>query len=261
MKAMQDKLLQFKLQKVWTLVDLPNRKRAIGTKYVYRNKKDEKGIVIKNKARLMDVKSAFLYGKIEEEVYVCQPPGFEDPDFPDRVYKVKKELYGLHQAPRAWYETLLTYLLDNRFREERLTRIYLSKGTKMMHKKFQMSYMGELTIFLGLQVKQKEDGIFISQDKYVTEILKKFGFSDVKTASTPMETHKPLLKKMQMVKIFQVDPKSSHLYVVKRIFRYLKGQPKLGPKDSPFDLVAYTDSDYAGASLDRKSTTGGCQFL
>ncbi|GKA59376.1 hypothetical protein Tco_0758689 [Tanacetum coccineum] len=155
--------------------------------------------------------------------------------------------------------------------------------------------MGEPTFFLGLQVKQKEDGIFISQDKYVTEILKKFGFSDVKTASTPMETHKPLLKDadgedvdehmyrsmigslmyltssrpdiMFVVCVcarFQVNPKVSHLHAVKRIFRYLKGQPKLGlwyPKDSPFDLVAYTDSDYAGASLDRKSTTGGCQFL
>ncbi|GJZ82501.1 ribonuclease H-like domain-containing protein [Tanacetum coccineum] len=142
---------------VWTLVDLPNGKRAIGTKWVYRNKKDARGIVIKNKERLvaqgytqeerieydevfaliarieairlflayasfkyfvvyqMDVKSAFLYGKIEYEVYVCQPPGFEDPDFPNRVYKVEKALYRLHQAPRAWYETLSTYLLENRF--------------------------------------------------------------------------------------------------------------------------------------------------
>ncbi|GKC43507.1 hypothetical protein Tco_1061229, partial [Tanacetum coccineum] len=135
----------------------------------------------------------------------------------------------------------------------------------------------------------KEDGIFLSQDKYVTEILKKFGFSDVKTTSTPMETHKPLLKDadgedvdehlyrymigslMYLTSLrpdimfvvcacarFQVNPKISHLHVVKKIFRYLKGQPKLGlwyPKDSPFDLVAFTDSNYAGASLDRKSTT------
>ncbi|GJT88307.1 2-methylene-furan-3-one reductase-like protein [Tanacetum coccineum] len=221
-EAMQDKLLQFKLQKAWTLVNLPNGKRAIGTKWVYKNKKDERGIVIKNKARLMDVKSAFLYGKTKEEVYVCQPPGFEDPDFPDRVYKVEKALYGLHQAPRAWYETLSTYLLDNRFQSGKIDKtlfIRKDKGNillvqvyvddiifgstknslctefeKMMHKKFQMSSIGELTFFLGLQVKQKEDGIFISQDKYVTEILKKFGFSDVETASTPMETHKPLLK-------------------------------------------------------------------
>ncbi|GJS30150.1 putative ribonuclease H-like domain-containing protein, partial [Tanacetum coccineum] len=330
-----------------------------------RNKKDERGIMIKNKARLvaqgytqeegidydevfapvarieairlflayasfkdfvvyqMDVKSAFLYGKIEEEVYVCQPPGFEDPDFPDKVYKVEKALYGLHQAPRAWYETLSTYLLDNRFQRGKidktlfirrdkgdilLVQVYVddiifgstkkslcTEFEKMMHKKFQMSSMGELTFFLGMQVKQKEDGIFISQDKYVTEILKKFGFTDVKTASTPMETQKLLLKDedgeevdvhlyrsmigslmyltssrpdiMFVVYVcarYQVNPKVLHLHAIKRIFRYLKGQPKLGlwyPKDSLFDLVAYTDSDYAGASLDRKSTTGGCQFL
>ncbi|GJV33567.1 putative ribonuclease H-like domain-containing protein [Tanacetum coccineum] len=166
---------------------------------------------------------------------------------------------------------------------------------KMMHKKFQMSCLGELTFYIGLQVKQKEDRIFISQDKYVTEILKNFGFSDVKTTRTPMETRKPLLKDADGEDVdehlyrsvigslmyltssrpdimfpvcacirFQVNPKSSHLHAVKRIFRYLKGQPQLGlwyPKDSPFDLVAYTDSDYARASLDRKSTTGGCQFL
>ncbi|GJU07614.1 uncharacterized mitochondrial protein-like protein [Tanacetum coccineum] len=163
---------------------------------------------------------------------------------------------------------------------------------KMMHWKFQMSSMGELTFFLGLQVKQKEDGIFISQDKYVTEILKKFGFTDVKTASTPIETQKPLLKDEDGEEVdvhiyrsmigslmyltssrpdimfamcacarYQVNPKVSHLHAVKRIFRYLKGQLKLGlwyPKDSPFDLVAYTDSDYARASLDRKSTIGDC---
>ncbi|GJX41397.1 putative ribonuclease H-like domain-containing protein [Tanacetum coccineum] len=266
----------------------------------------------------MDVKSAFLYGKIEEEVYAYQPPGFEDPDFPDRVYKVENALYGLHQASRAWYETLSTYLLDNGFQRGKIDKtlfIRRDKGDillvqmyvdniifgstkkslctefeKMMNKKFQMSFMGELTFFLGLQVKQKEDGIFISQDKYVTEILKKFGFTDVKTASTPMETQKPLLKDEDGEEVdvhlyrsmigslmyltssrpdimfavcacarYQVNPKVSHLYAVKRIFRYLKGQPKLGlwyPKDSPFDLVAYTDSDYAGASLDRKSTTG-----
>ncbi|GJS35754.1 putative ribonuclease H-like domain-containing protein [Tanacetum coccineum] len=239
-EAMQEELLQFKLQEVWTLVELPNGKRAIGTKWVFRNKKDERGIVIKNKARLvaqgytqeegidydevfapvarieairlflayasfkdfvvyqMDVKSAFLYGKIEEEVYVCQPPGFEDPDFPDRVYKVEKALYGLHQAPRAWYETLSTYLLDNGFQRGKidktlfirrvksdilLVQVYVDdiifgstkkslciEFEKMMHKKFQMSSMGELTFFLGLQVKQKEDRIFISAKWNVTKI-------------------------------------------------------------------------------------------
>ncbi|GKA00669.1 retrovirus-related pol polyprotein from transposon TNT 1-94 [Tanacetum coccineum] len=159
-EAMQKELLQFNLQEVWTLVELPNGKRAIGTKWVFRNKKNER-------VYQMDVKSAFLYGKIEEEVYVCQPPGFEDPNFPDRMISflaLQRRHYALNLTER------------------------------MMHKKFQMSSMGKFTFFLGLQVKQKEDGIFISQDKYVTEILKKFGFSDVKTASTPIETHKSLLK-------------------------------------------------------------------
>ncbi|GKC47163.1 retrovirus-related pol polyprotein from transposon TNT 1-94, partial [Tanacetum coccineum] len=154
-----------------------------------KNKKDERGIVIKNKARLVTQgytqEEGINYdeGKIKEEVYVCQPPGFEDLDFPDRVYKVEKALYGLHQAPRAWYETLSTYLLNNGFQRGKIDKTLFIRRDK-----------GELTFFLGLQVKQKEDGIFISQDKYVTEILKKFGFTDVKTASTPMETQKLLLK-------------------------------------------------------------------
>ncbi|GKB28479.1 retrovirus-related pol polyprotein from transposon TNT 1-94 [Tanacetum coccineum] len=150
-EAMQEELLQFKLQEVWTLVDLPNGKRAIGTKWVFRNKKDERGIVIRNKARIeairlflayasfkdfvvyqMDVKSAFLYKRIEEEVYVCQPPGFEDPDFPDRVYKVEKALYGLHQAPKAWYETLSTYLLDNRFQRGKIDKTVIFCWSKFM---------------------------------------------------------------------------------------------------------------------------------
>ncbi|GJR25840.1 putative ribonuclease H-like domain-containing protein, partial [Tanacetum coccineum] len=323
-EAMQEELLQFKIQKVWTLVDLPSHKKAIGTKWVYRNKKDERGIVVRNKSRLvaqgykqeegidyddvfapiarveairlflafasfmnfpvyqMDVKSAFLYGTIEEEVYVCQPLGFVDPEFPEKVYKVEKALYGLHQAPRAWYETLSTYLLDNGFHRGQIDKTLFIKRLKgdillvqvyvddiifgstkkslcdefeqIMHNRFQMSSMGELTFFLGLQVKQKEDGIFISQDKYVGEILKKFGFSSIRTASTPMETNKALTKDED------VQPKVSHLNAVKRIFKYLKGQPKLGlwyPKDSPLILEAFSDSDYAGASLDRKSTIGG----
>nr|GEY40686.1 copia protein [Tanacetum cinerariifolium] len=196
-KAMQEELLQFKLQQ--------NKARLVAQGYT-----QEEGIdydeVFAPVARIvvirlflayasfmrfmvyqMDVKSAFLYGRIKEEVYVCQPPGFEDPDHPD------KEL--------------------------------CTEFERLMKDKFQMSSMGELTFFLGLQVTQKNDGIFISQDKYIDEILKKFGFSIVKTASTPMETSKPLLK------------------------------------DAEAEDEAYTDSDYAGASLDKKSTTGGCQFL
>ncbi|GJT01088.1 putative ribonuclease H-like domain-containing protein [Tanacetum coccineum] len=281
-EAMHEELLQFKIQKVWTLVDLPYGKKAIGTKWVYRNKKDERGI--------MDVKSAFLYGTIDEEVYVSQPPCFVDPKFPEKVYNVEKALYELHQAPRAWYETLSTYLLANGFYRGQIDKTLFIKRVKGVFYCFQMSSLGQLTFFLGLQVKQKEDGIFISQDKYVGEILKKFGFFSIRTANTPMETNKALTKDKDGEDVdvhlyrsmigslmyltssrpdimfsvcaclrFQVQPKVSHLNAVKMIFRYLKGRPKLGlwyPKDSPFILEAFLDSDYAGASLDRKSTTG-----
>ncbi|GKC20971.1 putative ribonuclease H-like domain-containing protein [Tanacetum coccineum] len=198
------------------------------------NKKDERCIVIRKKARLvaqgyiqeegidydeMDVKNAFLYSKIEGEIYVCQPSGFEDPEFRNKVYKLEKELYGLHQAPRAWYDTLSTYLLDNGFQ----------------------------------------------RDKYVEEILKKFGFSTVKTASTPMETSKPLLKNAEAEDVdvhlyrsmigslmYLTASRTDIMFAVCACARF---------KESPFDLESYTDSDYDGASLDRKSTIGGCQFL
>ncbi|GJZ85733.1 putative ribonuclease H-like domain-containing protein, partial [Tanacetum coccineum] len=224
----------------------------------------------------MDVKSAFLYGKIDEEVYVSQPPGFLDPKYPEKVYKVVKALYGLHQAPRAWYATLSTFLLKNGYRRGTIDKTLFLKKDKhdiilvqvyvddiifgstkkswcdefeaLMKSRFQMSSMGELTFFLGLQVKQKPNGIFISQDKYVAEILKKFDFASVKTASTPIETQKPLVKDEEASDVdvhlyrsmigslmyvtasrpdimfavcacsrFQVTPKTSHLSVVKRI--------------------------------------------
>ncbi|GJU61428.1 putative ribonuclease H-like domain-containing protein [Tanacetum coccineum] len=299
-EAMQEELLQFKLQKVWVLVDLPSRKKAIGTKWVFKNNRDERSIVVKNKARLvaqgfrqaegidydevfahvvrieairlflafasymgfpvyqMDVKSAFLYGTIKEEVYVHQPPGFVDLAHQNKVYNVIKALYGLHQSPRAWYETLSSFLLENGFRR-------------------------------AVYVKQQPNGIFISQDKYVADILKKFEFWSIRTATTPIESNKPLVKDEDGVDVdvhvyrsmigslmyltvsrpnimfivyacarHQVTPKASHLNAVKRIFRYLKHQPKLRlwyPRDSPFELEAYSDSDYRGASLDKKSTT------
>ncbi|GJV46974.1 putative ribonuclease H-like domain-containing protein [Tanacetum coccineum] len=303
-EAMQEELLQFKLQQVWVLVDLPNGAKVIGTKWVYRNKKDERGVVVRNKARLvaqghrqeegidydevfapvarieairlflafasfmgfivyqMDVKSAFLYGTIDEEVYVSQPPGFVDPDHPTKVYKVVKALYGLHQAPRAWYATLSTFLEQHGYKRGTIDKtLFIRRNKKdimlvqvyvddiifgstnkswcdefeaLMQSRFQMSSMGELTFFLGLQVKQNKGGIFISQDKNEDAI-------DV-----------------------DVTPKTSHLNAVKRIFKYLKGISKLGlwyPKESPFDLEAFSDSDYGGSNLDRKSTTCGCQFL
>ena len=176
----------------------------------------------------MDVKSAFLYGTIQEEVYVKQPPGFEDPAHPNKVYKVIKALYGLHQAPRAWYERLSTFLLQHGYRRGTIEKTLFIKRNKkdimhvqvhvddiifeatkqsmvkyfekLMQKEFQMSSMGELTFFLGLQVKQSKEGIFISQDKYVTDILNKFDFRTIKPPLhlLMLTNH---LEKMKMVKL------------------------------------------------------------
>ncbi|GJT15072.1 putative ribonuclease H-like domain-containing protein [Tanacetum coccineum] len=219
-EAIQEELLQFKLQEFWTLVDLPIRKRAIGTKWVFRNKKDEREIMVRNKARLVAqgytqeegiyydevfglvarieaIRLFLAYALFKDfVVYQMDVKRFEDPYFPDIVYKVKKALCGLHQAPRAWYKgnilMVQVYVDDIIFGSTK--KELCNAFEKLMHEKFQMSSMGELTFFLGLQVKQKKDGIFISQDKYVAKILKKFRFTEVKTARTLMETQNPLLK-------------------------------------------------------------------
>nr|GEX44670.1 putative reverse transcriptase, RNA-dependent DNA polymerase [Tanacetum cinerariifolium] len=196
----------------------------------------------------MDVNSAFLYGTIEEEIYVCQPPGFEDPYYPDKVYKVVKALYGLHQAPRAWYETLANYLLENGFQRGKIDQ----------------------TLFIKRQKDRKSVGTPIHTEK---PLLKDPDGEDV-----DVHTYRSMIDSLMYLTSsrpnimfavcacarFQVTPKALHLHAVKRIFRYLKGKLHLGlwyPKDSPFNLVAYLDSDYACESLDKKSTTGGCQFL
>ncbi|GJS80435.1 putative ribonuclease H-like domain-containing protein [Tanacetum coccineum] len=231
-----------------------------------------------------------------DEVYVCQPPGFEDPNFPDRVYKVEKALYGLHQAPRAWYETLSTYLLDNGFQRGKidktlfirrdkgdilLVQVYVddiifgstkkslcTEFEKIIHKKFPDRTMVTPPFFLKTAIKtasytyetqkhfaQDEDGEEVDVHLYRSMI----GSLMYLTSSRP-----DIMFAVCACARYQVNPKVSHLHAVKRIFRYLKGQPKLGLwylKDSPFDLVAYTDSDYAGASLDRKSTTRGFEQI
>nr|GEW14730.1 hypothetical protein [Tanacetum cinerariifolium] len=299
---------------VWVLVDCPEGVRPIGTKWVLKHKKDERGIWIRNKAMLvaqghtqeegidyeevfapvarieairlflayasfmgftvyqMDVKSAFLYGTIDEEVYVMQPPGFYDPKFPDKVYKMEKAMGTIDQ----------TLLIRKHRGDFILVRVYVDdiifgssnpqlcrEFEALMHDKFQMSAMCDLNFFLGLQVQQKDDGIFLSHDKYVGDILKKFGYSDVRYANTPMDKENPWGKDgpgkdvelhlyRSMIGSFmylttsrpdimfavcacarhQVTPKECHLHAVKRIF-----------------------SDYGGAAQDRKSTTGGCQFF
>ncbi|GKD57738.1 putative ribonuclease H-like domain-containing protein [Tanacetum coccineum] len=233
----------------------------------------------------MDVKSDFLYGTIDEEVYVSQPPGFVDPDHSTKVYKVVKALYGLYQAPRAWYATLSAFLEKHGYKRGIIDKTLFIKRDKkdimlvqvyvddiifgstnnswcdefeaLMKSIFQMSSMGELIFFLGLQVKQNKGGIFISQDKYVAEILKKFDLMNVKAAITPMETKVPLTKDEEAIDVdvhlyrskigslmyltasrpdimyavcvclhFQVTPKTSHLNAVKRIFKYLVTPPK-----------------------------------
>nr|GEW17540.1 hypothetical protein [Tanacetum cinerariifolium] len=229
-EAMQDKILQFKMQKVWVLVDLPNGKRAIVARIesirLFLAYASFMGFMVYQ----IDVKSAFLYGTIKEEVYVCQPPGFEDPDYPDNVYKVAKALYGLHQAPRAWSMLMTSFLVI----------LIKTSSTPIDTKK---------------PLPKDLDGEDVDVHTYRPMI----GSLMYLTSSRP-----DIMFVVCACARFQVTPKVSHLHAVKRIFRYLKGKPHLDlwcPKDSPFNLVAYFDSDYAGASLDRKFTTGGYQFL
>ena len=164
----------------------------------------------------MDVKSAFLNGFIEEEVYVEQPPGFVDPTHPDFVFKLDKALYGLKQAPRAWYERLSSFLISNGFKKGKIDTTLFTKHVEndilivqiyvddiifgstneslcqafesCMKEEFEMSMMGELNYFLGLQIKQKKDGIFINQAKYTKELIKRFGLEGAKVSKTPMTT-------------------------------------------------------------------------
>ncbi|KAK2352230.1 hypothetical protein QL285_096543 [Trifolium repens] len=271
----------------------------------------------------MDVKSAFLNGFLNEEVYVHQPPGFIDEKKPEHVFKLTKALYGLKQAPRAWYERLSSFLLENGFIRGKIdttlfrkinkndlliVQVYVDdiifgatnekmceEFSKLMQSEFEMSMMGELRFFLGLQIKQLEKGIFISQEKYVKDLLKKYKMNESKIMTTPMHPSNSLDKDEKGKNVsekeyrgmigsllyltasrpdivfsvglcarFQSAPKESHLTAVKRIFRYLVGTPDTGlwyKKNSHFDLKAYCDADYAGDKIERKSTSEACQFL
>ncbi|GKA20865.1 retrovirus-related pol polyprotein from transposon TNT 1-94, partial [Tanacetum coccineum] len=345
--AMQEELNQFIANDVWELVPQPKNMTIIGTKWVFRNKLDENGIVSRNKARLvaqgynqqegidydetyapvarlesirillayacaldfklfqMDVKSAFLNGFINEEVYVAQPPGFIDFEKPDHVYKLKKALYGLKQAPKAWYDRLKAFLIKHEYKMGMVDNTLFTKKkssnliivqiyvddiifgstcqdmcdefAKIMHDEFEMSMMGELNFFLGLQIKQMEDGIFFNQSKYIKEMLKKFGLEDSKPMKTPMSSDTKLTKDEECESVdstkyrgmigsllyltasrpdimfsvclcarFQEAPKTSHLEAVKRIFRYIKGTTHLGlwyPKGTDIgNRVVYADS-------------------
>ncbi|XP_019168608.1 PREDICTED: uncharacterized protein LOC109164530, partial [Ipomoea nil] len=268
-------------------------------------------------------KSAFLNGLLEEEVYVEQPPGFEVKGEGDKVYKLKKALYGLKQAPRAWSDTLSMFLISCGFTKGLidktlfriqdgdhilLVQIYVDdiifgstnnslceKFSKLMQNKFEMSMMGELNYFLGLQVKQPKEGIFINQAKYTRDLIKKFGLDGKSSIKIPMSTSLRLDKDEDGKDVdqtkyrgmigsllyltasrpdisyavgvcarFQENPKESHLTATEKIIRYLKGTINVGlwyPKGTDFTLTGFSDADFAGCKIDRKSTSGTCQFL
>ncbi|WVZ84665.1 hypothetical protein U9M48_031670 [Paspalum notatum var. saurae] len=343
---MHEELENFERNHVWDLVEPPPNCRPIGTKWVFKNKQGEDGMVVRNKARLvaqgfcqkegidyeetfalvarleairillafavskgfklqqMDVKSAFLNGFIEEEVYVRQPPGFESARFPDRVYKLRKALYGLKQAPRAWYARLKSFcsspdktlFLLSRGGDTLIVQIYVddiifggsshalvSSFAEQMSREFEMSLMGELQFFLGLQIKQGLEGTFVHQAKYTRDILKKFNMGDSKPMTTPMSTNTALdadedgeavdQKEFRgmigsfavcLCARYQASPRTSHRQAVKRIFRYLKFTHVLGlwySSGSSLSLRGFSDADHAGCRIDCKSTSGTCQLL
>ncbi|WVZ86101.1 hypothetical protein U9M48_032936 [Paspalum notatum var. saurae] len=275
------------------------------------------------KLQQMDVKSAFLNGFIEEEVYVRQPPGFESAKFPDRVYMLRKALYGLKQAPRAWYARLKSFLLKSGFvmgsvdktlfllscgGDTLIVQIYVvdiifgglshalvSSFAEQMSREFEMSHMGELQFFLGLQINQSPEGTFVHQVKYTKDILKKFDMGDSKPMKTPMSTNTTLdadedgeavdwkefrgmigsLLYLTMTRSdiqfavclcarYQASPRTSHRQAVKLNLRYLKFTPELGlwySKGSSLSLRGFSVADHAGCRIDRKSTSGTCQLL
>eukprot|EP00253_Pinus_taeda_P019240 PITA_19240 len=317
---MDEELEQIEKNNTWELFPRPKDKNVIGTKWIFKNKLNENGEVIRNKARLvckgyaqqegidfeetfapiarleairmflalssfqkfkvfqMDVKSAFLNGDLEEEVYIEQRDGFILGNDQKLVCRLKKALYGLKQAPRACNEEAMS-----------------QNFALVTQKEFEMSFLGELTYFLGLQIQQNEGGIFLSQTKYLKQILKKYGMEDSKPVCTPMVTgcslsandesatmHQPTYKSMigsllyltgtrpdimhavGMVGRFQANPKETHLQVVKRIFKYLQGTQNYGlwyPRDTYLTLHAYTNADWVGSVDDRKSTSGGGFFM
>jgi hypothetical protein len=271
----------------------------------------------------MHVKSAFLNGLIKKEVYVEPPPSFESEEYPNHIYKLHKAFYELKQAPRAWYECLRDFLIDNGFKIGKgdstlftrmmvkdlfVCQIYIDdiilgstnksfydEFSKIMIDRFEISMMVVLTFFLGFQIKQVKYGIFNSQTKYTHDILKKFDIDKTKHIKTPMGTNGYLdldmgdasvdqkvyhlmigyllylcvsrpdnMLSVCMCARFQTAPKDCYLSTVKRIIMYLVLTPNLGlwyPKEPRFELLEYSDVDYVGCKVDRKSTFGTCQFL
>nr|GFA51551.1 retrovirus-related Pol polyprotein from transposon TNT 1-94 [Tanacetum cinerariifolium] len=296
---------------------IQNNSRLVAKRYAQKE-----GIDFEESFALMDVKTTFLYGPLKEEVYMNQPDGFVDLYHPDKVYHLKKALYGLKQAPRAWYDELSNFLVSKGFFKGSidptlfitkhkgdilLVQIYvddiifgsmnpnLSKRfEKLMHSKFEMSMMGELKFFLGIQIHQSPRSIFINQAKYAQEILIKHGMTSCDSVGTPMATkhldadmsgtlidqtkYRSMVGALMYLTVsrpdimhatcycarYQAKLTEKHLTPVKQIFRYLKDTIHIGfwyPKDTGFELTAFLDSDHAGCLDSRKSTSGGIQFL
>nr|GEU99320.1 hypothetical protein [Tanacetum cinerariifolium] len=297
----KEEMQQFKFQNVWVLVDLPGGKYAIGSKWILKNNRDARGIVVRNKARLVAKGHRQEEGIDYDEVFAPVA----------RIEAIRLFLtFASYMGFMVYHmDVKSAFLCGSSTSQEGLqgsqTSIWTSSGTKslawcdgfeaLMKGQFQMSAMGKLTFFLGLQVQRRPDGIYINQDKYVQEILNKFDLGSVRTTTTPYEAPKPKSKNesdspvnvhlyISMIGSLmyltasrsdimfavstcsrnQVTPTTLNLEAVKKIFKYLKGQPKLGlwyPRELPLVLEAYSDSDYARTNKDRKSTTDGCQFL
>eukprot|EP00253_Pinus_taeda_P003419 PITA_03419 len=329
---MDEELEQIEKNITWELVPRPKDKNVIGTKWIFKNKLNENGEVIRNKARIifkgyvqqegidfeesfapvarleaikmflalssfqkfkvfqMDVKSAFLNGDLEEEVYIEQLDGFILGNDPKLVRKLNKALYGLQTGSKG---LVLSFgqIPSSTSNGEAMNQNF----ALMMQKEFEMYFLGELTYFLGLQIQQNKGSISLSQTKYLKQILKKYGMEDPKLVCTPMVTgcslsandestvvHQPTYRSMigcllyltstrpdimhvvGMVGRFQENPKETHLQVVKRIFKYLQGTQNYGLwyfRDAYLTLHAYTDVDWAGSVDDKKSTSGGAFFM
>ncbi|XP_023733618.1 uncharacterized mitochondrial protein AtMg00810-like [Lactuca sativa] len=289
---MQEELVEFERNKVWKLVLKPKKGHTIvGARWVYKNKLDNSG--------------------------------FESQEFPNHCYKLEKAVYSLKQAPRAWYETISEFLVTSGYKRGvidptffrrangnhlMLIQIYvddiifgsIDQGmvndfAKLMTSKFQMIMNREINFFLGIQFKQVPQGIFTHQEKYTSELLKKFSMDNCSSAKVPMafgykisadptgesvnqKAYHGMIGSLMYLTAsrpgivfptglcarYQADPKVSHLTAVKQIIRYLQGSKELGlwyPARNDFSLQAFTDADHAGCRLDRKSTSGGCQFL
>ncbi|CAA7013023.1 unnamed protein product [Microthlaspi erraticum] len=281
---------------------LPDGVNVVGTKWIFKNKTDDAGSIVRNKSRLvtqgysqvegvdfdetfapvarlesirlflgmacilnfkvyqMDVKSAFLNGILQEEVYVAQPKGLKILHILSYVRgTVDKTLFTLEKKNEMMMVQI--YVDDIIFggTSEKLVENFV----KSMTKEFKMSMVGELKYFLGLQVNQTEKGIFISQNTYAKNLLVKFGLDKCKEARTPMSTTTKIGKDEQGEDV-DAKPKQSHLQAVKKILRYVKGTVNLGifySKGSNRNLAGYCDADWAGCADDRKSTSGGCFFL